>query len=661
MGKKILIIDFDEENLNVLKNQLEMERFNVITAKDGLSGFEKFEKEKPDLVIIEAFLPKLNGIQLCKKIISESENKIPIILITGIYKGLKFRELVAKEVNFSAFFEKPLDIEKLLVEINKLLKRGIKKEEKTKFNNSEKIHNSLEKGCMDKKRFTKEVKEEVDTILEKTLSEIDLYKFSTNNEMKSKNTKENEEYFEKIDEYFIGERIKEGILGDIFRIKKTGVEGFEKTLVAEKIPSYLIDNDPEMKENFINEVKFLAQLSHPGIVDVYEIKKANTYYYLIMKDISGKGLQELLDNFKEMDRDIKIEWSIFSVIKICEPLVYVFRKRISCGKQSGVIHGMLTPSNIIISPEGDVKVLGFGLAKLALKINKIKNENKRYIAPEILEKGLYSPQNDIYSLGLILYELLTDKNELPDRGSNIRHLIRKLNVPQRLQNIIEKAIQFNPEHRYSNLFEFKEDLERFIKEYERKIVNYEEITKELIKLPKEICEKEIKKNLIPQNLSPKKYRLVLIDDSIITQKIIKHSFEKENFEVILINAKEIEEIWKIKPDVILLDINSDKGVEIYNFLKNTNCFNIPLIILKEKYKKVPWEKLQELNNNAIVLKPFNTLELINKIKKIIEEKEQKKDLIIDNSTSSTFDFEFSFTNPFIEEDKNKKPSFLPEE
>ncbi|MFQ6082595.1 MAG: response regulator, partial [Candidatus Aminicenantia bacterium] len=90
-NKKILIIDFDEEILKSLSNLVQTEGFQVITALDGLSGFKKFETEKPDLVILEAMLPKLHGFDLCNKITHDFSKKVPVIILSGVYKETKHK------------------------------------------------------------------------------------------------------------------------------------------------------------------------------------------------------------------------------------------------------------------------------------------------------------------------------------------------------------------------------------------------------------------------------------------------------------------------------------------------------------------------------------------------------------------------------------------
>ncbi len=112
--KKILIVDYEKESIKALKNIFLPYNFQIITAFDGQSAYEKFFKEKPDIVILEPMLPKLHGFELVKKIREESEGKIPIIIVTALYKGSQYRNEAIKSLGVAEYFEKPYDDETLL-------------------------------------------------------------------------------------------------------------------------------------------------------------------------------------------------------------------------------------------------------------------------------------------------------------------------------------------------------------------------------------------------------------------------------------------------------------------------------------------------------------------------------------------------------------------
>lgn len=119
--KKILLIDFDQEFLKFLSRALTDEGYEVVTATDGLSGFERFSESHPDLVIMEAMLPKFHGFELCSRITSHPTKKAPVIIVTGIYKDSVYKTEALRSLGASAFFEKPINLEQLLSNIYELI------------------------------------------------------------------------------------------------------------------------------------------------------------------------------------------------------------------------------------------------------------------------------------------------------------------------------------------------------------------------------------------------------------------------------------------------------------------------------------------------------------------------------------------------------------
>jgi DNA-binding response OmpR family regulator len=119
--KKILIVDYEAESLEELSKLLKNNKFHVIQAADGQTGYEKFRAEKPDLVVLEAMLPKMHGFDLTKRISQESRGLVPVIIITGLYKGPQFRHEALGTLGASEFFEKPVDTEAFLGAVKHLL------------------------------------------------------------------------------------------------------------------------------------------------------------------------------------------------------------------------------------------------------------------------------------------------------------------------------------------------------------------------------------------------------------------------------------------------------------------------------------------------------------------------------------------------------------
>ncbi len=119
--KKILIVDYDAASLATLAGMIEPYKFQVVKAADGQAAYEKFIEEKPDLVILEAILPKIHGFDLTKRISEETHSRVPVIIVTGLYRGPQYRMEALSTFGAADYFEKPVDREKLLRSVMTLL------------------------------------------------------------------------------------------------------------------------------------------------------------------------------------------------------------------------------------------------------------------------------------------------------------------------------------------------------------------------------------------------------------------------------------------------------------------------------------------------------------------------------------------------------------
>jgi two-component system OmpR family response regulator len=119
--KKILVIDYDAGSLEYISNLLKKNKFHVVTASDGQAGYEAYVAEKPDLVVLEAMLPKLHGFDLTQKICRETQGRLPVILVTGVYKGPQYRQEALNGLGAAGYFEKPLDAAAFITAVKRLL------------------------------------------------------------------------------------------------------------------------------------------------------------------------------------------------------------------------------------------------------------------------------------------------------------------------------------------------------------------------------------------------------------------------------------------------------------------------------------------------------------------------------------------------------------
>jgi DNA-binding response OmpR family regulator len=122
VGKKILVVDFDSQSLEAMIQLLKPYKFQLSRAVDGQEAYDKFKEERPDLVVMEAILPKLHGFELTERITHETKGHTPVIIVTGAYRGPQYRHEALTTFGASDYFEKPLDKEKFINSVLGLLK-----------------------------------------------------------------------------------------------------------------------------------------------------------------------------------------------------------------------------------------------------------------------------------------------------------------------------------------------------------------------------------------------------------------------------------------------------------------------------------------------------------------------------------------------------------
>ena len=120
--KKILVVDYEAKSLADISNLLKSHKYLIVTATDGQAGYDAFLAEKPDLVVLEAMLPKIHGFDLTRKISLETQGRVPVVLITGLYKGPRYRQEATSGLGAAGYFEKPFDPHAFVTAIKRLLR-----------------------------------------------------------------------------------------------------------------------------------------------------------------------------------------------------------------------------------------------------------------------------------------------------------------------------------------------------------------------------------------------------------------------------------------------------------------------------------------------------------------------------------------------------------
>jgi serine/threonine protein kinase len=238
-----------------------------------------------------------------------------------------------------------------------------------------------------------------------------------------------------------------GGMGVVYKARQTRLNRW----VALKILAPEREQEAQFAGRFLREAQALARLSHPNIVGVHDFGEAGGLYYLLMEFVDGASLRHLLQS-----RGITPEQALAVVPKICEALQYAH--------DHGIVHRDIKPENILLDSHGQVKIADFGIAKLvggdrpqpAITLDQQVIGTPHYMAPEQVEKPhLVDHRADIYSLGVVFYELLT--GELP--LGQFQPPSKKAAVDARLDDVVLGALAKEPDRRYQHASEIKTDVE----------------------------------------------------------------------------------------------------------------------------------------------------------------------------------------------------------
>ena len=381
--------------------------------------------------------------------------------------------------------------------------------------------------------------------------------------------------------YEIIKTIGEGGMANVYLANDTILD----RKVAIKVLRGDLSNDEKFIRRFKREALSVSNLSHPNIVEVYDVGEEEGNYYIVMEYIDGKTLKQLLQKRGAL--------TLTEVIDIMSQLT----DGLSHAHEAYIIHRDIKPQNIMIEDNGLVKITDFGIA-MALNSTQLTQTNSvmgsvHYLPPEQANGKGSTVKSDIYSLGILMYELLT--GSVPYKGDNaveiaLKHMkeklpsIRKQNptIPQSVENIVLKATAKNPKNRYDTVKEMYNDLQTALeRENEKRLVyEYPENDLEETKVVP-VINKEIKKSVVdkPSDLGEK-------DSSLLKEKNDKNKLPLILAGVLLVTLIALAGIY------LLISNRNVKEVKV----PNLNGYTTEEAI--EKLKKVGLEYTTKSEENA---------------------------------------------------------------
>ena len=276
-------------------------------------------------------------------------------------------------------------------------------------------------------------------------------------------------------------------MAEVFKAKSYGVEGFEKVLVIKRILPELAKN-PAFVDLFVREAKLAVRLSHANIVQVFDlglapIEGTESAYFIAMEYVHGFDLAKVLTRARQQGIVLSIAMCVHLVAEVAKGLDHAHRRRDEQLKPLGIVHCDVSPQNILLSFEGEVKVTDFGIAKARGVVDLGTGEEDTfarklrgkfvYMSPEQASQGQVDARSDLFSLGVVLYELLSGVN--PFRAASTFETLRRVqaaevppiellrpDLPSALVQIVQTALHKDPAARFADAGRMYETLLAFL-------------------------------------------------------------------------------------------------------------------------------------------------------------------------------------------------------
>ncbi|WP_246357851.1 serine/threonine-protein kinase, partial [Pyxidicoccus fallax] len=267
-------------------------------------------------------------------------------------------------------------------------------------------------------------------------------------------------------------------MGEIYLARLEGAQGFEKLCVIKKILPQLAE-DTDFVERFVGEARTLVRLSHGSIAQVLDMGLHEGEAYMALEHVDGKDLRKVAARVRDRQVPLPLTFILHVMGRVLDALAYAHRKKDDDGEDLKLVHRDISPQNILISYEGEVKVIDFGLAKSRLSAAKTNPSiilgKFLYMSPEQAKHQPVDRRSDLYAVGLTLYELIAGKNpfdsihpgELMSVVANPR--IPPLDeveplTPRAVTALVSKALAVDPAQRFQTAEEFRGRLQACLME-----------------------------------------------------------------------------------------------------------------------------------------------------------------------------------------------------
>ncbi|MBI5482302.1 MAG: serine/threonine protein kinase [Deltaproteobacteria bacterium] len=283
----------------------------------------------------------------------------------------------------------------------------------------------------------------------------------------------------RLGKYELLRHLATGGMADIFLARVSGIEGFEKIVVVKRILAEFVGNK-EFVQLFLDEARLAATLHHPNVAQVYDVGIVGGQYFFAMEFVHGEDVRAILKTLAQQKETIPLAEALSIVQGVCAGLHYAHEKVGYDGRSLGIIHRDVSPSNVLVSYDGSVKLLDFGIAKATTRTVETRYGSIRgkvsYLSPEQCRCEALDRRSDVFSAAIVLYELTTC-HKLFGGASDFEIMKRIVETPAPppsarvkgypldLQKIVLKGLARDRDQRYQSAQELQLALEDFAREH----------------------------------------------------------------------------------------------------------------------------------------------------------------------------------------------------
>ena len=275
--------------------------------------------------------------------------------------------------------------------------------------------------------------------------------------------------------YLLLDKIATGGMAELYEAKITGIQGFEKLIAIKRILPHLASEE-DLVTSFIDEAKLAALLHHQNIVQIYDFGRIEDSYYIAMEYLLGKDLRMVMRKASLKGKPLRLESTLLIVSRICAALEYSHGLKDFQGKPLNIIHRDISPANVLITYDGNVKIVDFGIAKAATQSHLTQSGMIKgkvaYMSPEQAAGETIDHRSDIFSTGIILYELATGVPMFQGDTLQVLNLVRdakftpadqlKPELPAKFHEILDRALAKEREARYQSAGDMLADIEELM-------------------------------------------------------------------------------------------------------------------------------------------------------------------------------------------------------